>query len=344
MSTDPFASEQERHEARGILLALDSHLAVVVSLASRPGFEWGADELATFPAPPGDTRPVQVRLSQWAAAHSSDLTEIHRLAASQASNDGELRRGLALAEQALASLFGHSVEDVHARLRTDAGAGLRTPIPAPGGLEEPISSPGGPEEPSVRETVTLRPRPNEYFQRIKGQGESKTWMDRILGPSDSWWEKGGLVADGNGPALIDADGQRHPFPEAAKGGYLVESTVRLEPGAPAGTIPRRFLFVAAPPELGRRVLLVLPSQGFGGDVDGRVGLVRFARRAGLELVLRTYGSGLQDREFPGMNEAPNLEDAIHDQAAREASPMGRLHRVGQRLTRRFRGPGHRGSP
>ena len=334
MSTDPFANEEERNEARTTLLGLDSHLALLTSLASKPGFEWTADELATFPASIDDARPVQVRLSQWAATHADDLTEIHRLATSESADDGELRRGVALAEQALASVLGEPVEEVATRLRSEAGTGLRTPI----------SASDSPAEPRATEAVTLRPRPNEYFQRIKEKGDNKTWMDRILDPSDSWWENGALVADDDGPALIDADGQRHPFPETAQGGFLVESRVRLEAGAPGGAIPRRFLFVAAPAELGRQVLLVLPPQGFGGDLDGRMGLVRFARRAGLEWVLRTYRSGLQDREFPGMREAPNLEDAIHDQATRERSPMGRLHRAGQRLTRRFGGSRRQGSP
>lgn len=208
---------------------------------------------------------------------------------------------------------------------------------------EELPATGRSGEPPAEETVRLRPRPNEYFRRIKAKGDKKAGTDRILDPSDSWWEKGALVADDDGPSLIDADGQRHPFPETAQGGYLVESSVKLEAGAPGDSIPRRFLFVAAPSELGRRVLLVLPAQGFGGDLDGRMGLARFARRAGLEWVLRTYRSGLEYKEFPGMREAPNLEDAIHDQATRERSAMGRLHRAGQRLTRPFGGSRRPGS-
>lgn len=333
MSTDPFASQDERNEARTTLLGLDSHLAVLASLAGKPGFEWTADELATFPAPGDDARPVQVRLAQWAATHAQDLSEIHRLATGESVQDVELRRGMRLAEQVLASVLGRPVEEVAARLRSEAGAGLRTPI----------SVTGNPEEPRVAEAVTLRPR-NEHFQRTKDKGDNETWMDRILDPSDSWWEKGALVADQEGPALFDADGQRHPFPETTQGGYLVESSVGVEAGAPGGSLPRRSLFVAAPDGLGRRVLLVLPPQGFGGDLDGRMELARFARRAGLELVLRTYGSGRQDQEFPGMREAPNLEDAIHDRATRERSPMSRLHRAGQRVTRRFGGLPRNGSP
>lgn len=104
-------------------------------------------------------------------------------------------------------------------------SGLRTPTSRdlPRVAAPPRPEPAEPAEPQTPAPVIIRPRPNELFLQVRRKGADKSWLERRIDPSDSWWEKGALLSDGRGPALVDADGVRHPFPEAARGGFLVRA-------------------------------------------------------------------------------------------------------------------------
>lgn len=187
----------------------------------------------------------------------------------------------------------------------------------------------------MAEQIRARPRPSASYQRIHNKGPR--WLHRT-DPSDSWWENGALVVDDDGPTPIRSADHRHPFPEAAAGGFLVHSTSTLAAGAPGRPLKLVALFVAAPPELGQRVLLVLPYQGFGEGVQGSTEMIEFARAAGLRFTERDFLGGAQEKEYPGMAHAPNLRWAIYDQAHRDRSLVARLRRAGARVGL---GMGHR---
>lgn len=157
-------------------------------------------------------------------------------------------------------------------------------------------------------------------------------------PSLSWWLKGGLIADIDGPGLIDADGLRHQFPFPAAGCALVRAS-SFEMTIGTGRHDRirldTALFVAAPDSYGRQALLRLPAAGFYAHVGGPTHsdeLKHFADRAGMRFDDRIYPSALSaegrnsvSADFPGYLSVMSWEGAIHDQA---------WH------TRRLRGPGH----
>jgi hypothetical protein len=329
----PFGNKEERSEEHAILKALASHLANLESIAAEPRTTWSAEEMEGLPPVPGEqgASPAE-RLTAWAGHHAGDLEEVQRLAASPTLDDAELRRGLALAEAALAALLGITAEEMAVRIRSDAGKGLRTPT----SRDLPTMTPE-PEE-DDRESglpVIVRPRPDTLFRRVREKGADKSWLEQRIDPSDSWWEKGGLVVDEQGPALIDADGVRHPFPEAARGGNLVRATVTLAAGGGGGRpLDALLLFVTSSSAGGQRVVLRLPREGFGEAEVEETELEAFARRAGLAYVERDYGTSSQEREFPGFSHAPSLEWAIHDEATRDRSLSSRLHRAADRLHRR----------
>lgn len=327
-SDRPFADEAERDEEHTTLKALASHLANFESMAAQP--TWSDEEMAMLPAVPGEqgASPAE-RLRAWASHHAADLLEVQRLAAAPTLSDADLKRGLRLAEEAFGALLGRSAEDMAARIRSDAGKGLRTPTSRePVGLPEP--------EPADRALpVVVRPRPDEVLGRVRDRGANKGWLERRIDPSDSWWEKGGLVVDERGPALLDADGMRHPFPASAPGGFLVRATVTLAGGGGGRPLESLLLFVAGPPGQGQQVVLRLPHEGFGEAEVDMIELDAFARRSGLSFVERDYGTSSQEREFPGYRDAPSLEWAIHDQATRDRSPTSRLRHAGERALHPF---------
>lgn len=330
----PFASDEERNEEHTTLKALASHLANFESMAAQPAASWTAEDMATLPPVPGEegTSPAE-RLTAWASRRATDLAEVQRLAGSPTLTDTDLRRGLTLAEGALGALLGRSAEDMAIRIRSDAGKGLRTPTSPGPSVVAPAPEPQ-PANGLTATSVIVRPRPDELFRRVRDKGAHKGWLERRIDPSDSWWDQGGLFVDERGPALIDADGVRHPFPEGARAGFLVRATVTLAAG---GTSPldALLLFVTEPPERGQRVLLRLPSQGFGEEEVGDRELEAFAGSAGLTYLQRDYGTSSQEREFPGYRDAPSLEGAIHDQAARDRSVESRLHHAGERVRHPF---------
>jgi hypothetical protein len=310
----PFRDQEERNEAVVTLQSLASNLATLSSMARRPASEWSAEDLANFPPVAGEEgTSVPDRLRRWASEHADEVEEVRRLAASPTLGDEDVHHGLRIAEGAFAALLGLSIAAVDERVRSEAGATLRgTPRAQSGSAEQ-------------SQKIMVRPRPNEHQQRMLTKPR-KSWLARTIDPSDSWWEKGALVVDRQGPALIDADGIRHPFPEA-RGGFLVQSNVTVAGGAPTGPAHYGLLFVAASPEHGQRVLLRLPNEGFGETAQDQFELDGFARGAGLTYALREYGARSQDDDYPGFKEAPSLEWAIHDQATRDRSLKSRLHRA-----------------
>lgn len=327
----PFGSEAERNEEHATLKALASHLAGLESMAAEPATSWSAEDLDAFPPVPGaEGASPPERLARWASDHARDLGEVRHLAASPSLADADVRRGIALAEGALAAMLGISAEEADRRLRSDAGKGLRTPTSPD---LPPVASPPASHQ-ADRETgstVIVRPRPDDREQRVRDKGANKGWIERRIDPSDSWWRAGALIVDDQGPALIDADGVRHPFPEAARGGYLVRATLTFMGGGGGRPITDLMLFVA---DQGKQVLLRLPDEGFGEAEVDQGELDAFARAAGLTYLEPdlTYAKGT---EFPGLRDAPSLEGAIHDQATRDRLQHGRLNRMGDRLRHPF---------
>jgi hypothetical protein len=340
----PFVSENERNGETAALEALSSHLANLESMAALPPSTWSDEDIAALPPVAGEEgESPPERLARWASDHAEDLSLVRQLAASPALTDADLRRGLSLAEGAFAALLGISPEEIAVRIHSDQGRGLRTltsaalPSAALPSAASPPSDPSPADRQSGTTRIIVQPRPDERLQRVRDKGPDKGWIERRIDPSDSWWEKGALVVDDQGSALVDADGARHPFPAAAQGGYLVRATVTVMTGGGGHPVPDLLFFLAAPTDQGKRVLLRLPSQGFGEGEVGEGELEAFALAAGLTYVERdlTYA---KVTEFPGIRDAPSLEWAIHDQAARDRSLQSRLHHAGDRIRHPFENP------
>jgi hypothetical protein len=176
--------------------------------------------------------------------------------------------------------------------------------------------------------LRVQPRLPERPPRERGPIQRR--FRSLAPPSAAWWEKGALVLDDDWAALIDADGERHPFPPACRGGFLVSGTFRLNAGAPSN-IARPFFFLATPASAGQRCVLILPPQGFvdpqlddAHDLD----IVNFAIQAGLEWTMRDYLVKFPEDEFPGYQHAPSLRDAVYDEATRRRFVSNPLMRMG----------------
>lgn len=179
--------------------------------------------------------------------------------------------------------------------------------------------------------LRIRPQPPEHLRA--GRGPLRSRLRSLAPPSASWWERGALVVDDDWAALIDADGDRHPFPRESRGGFLVCGTLRLNAGAPTSNVPRPFLFLATPASAGQRCVLRLPHRGFVSSrlVDNARSdiLVKFAIQAGLEWTLRDYAVKWPEDEFPGYAHAPDLRDAVYDEATRQRFVSNGVTRVAE---------------
>lgn len=177
--------------------------------------------------------------------------------------------------------------------------------------------------------LRIRPRPPEGLPT--GRRSFRSRFRSLALPSPSWWERGALVLDDDWAALIDADGKRHPFPTASHGGFLVSGTFKLNAGAATSNMARPFFFVTTPASAGQRCVLRLPPQGFVSSrvVDNAYSdVVTFAMQAGLEWALRDYFARFPEDEFPGYRGAPNLRDAIYDEATRRRFVSDRIRHLG----------------
>jgi hypothetical protein len=181
------------------------------------------------------------------------------------------------------------------------------------------------------------------------------WRDRIeqdtdqkgigRGPSRSWWERGALVVDDAGPALIDADGNRVPVPVPAGGGRLIRMAVTGLPPkqrpnllAPARRPPRpgqptrgprkpaetpmpviHLHFICGP---GGQVIARLPGDEEGFDPAG---LAAFAAACGMAYERSTQKSM---KEYAGLHSSLDLRSCVDDAAYRSSRAARVKHRLG----------------
>lgn len=177
------------------------------------------------------------------------------------------------------------------------------------------------------ESVEFRRRPRPSDDDLKVMAERREGRHRYLAePSDGWWERGALLVDSRGPALIDADGQRRDFPPWTVGAWLIFNRWWMSTGSNMAEITGGFLAAPNPPH---PVLLNLPTQGFE-EKDFR----DFASRAGL-FYRDTAGAGEEKTEqmYPGMTSrrTPSWKDAVFTREDRD-------HRLGARLRHRLAHP------
>lgn len=174
-----------------------------------------------------------------------------------------------------------------------------------------------------------RPQPSEDDRKVIA--ERQAGRKFLTEPSNGWWERGALVVDDRGPALIDADGARRDFPSSVAGAWLIFNRWYMTTGNGAAEITGAFL--AAPTEP-HRVLLRLPAQGFE-EADYQA----FAACAGF-----TYGDTATmtiietEKRYPGSDSrrGPSWSDAVFTREDLD-------QRVGARLKRRLSHPFGRGS-
>lgn len=159
----------------------------------------------------------------------------------------------------------------------------------------------------------IRPHPDESDLRAIDPAIKHDGFDRDR-PSRSWWDTGALIVNDDGVALIDADGEPHPFPP---GGAVMVRTEEVGPGTISWTLHNLYLTDA-----NGRVLVRLPVEGWADDE-----LREFSGHAGLEFAERVVGMGNLNKELPGWSKAPNLSGAIHDQSWRDQRPGGRIRRM-----------------
>lgn len=113
---------------------------------------------------------------------------------------------------------------------------------------------------------------------------------RKYGPARSWWDRGALVVDGAGAALVDADGCRVPIPLPPEGGVLNEHHTSVS----GGGMPGRSWVLTSYNVCDRdgRSLAALPTDGFT-----RRDFQAFAEAAGLGFHVQT--AGRHPPEVPG---------------------------------------------
>lgn len=146
--------------------------------------------------------------------------------------------------------------------------------------------------------------------------EDGTYRGNFIKPALGWWQRGALVSDEQGQALIDADGQRHPFPPGAAVLWDIFQTGEGSANASPGT-PRLLLTNA-----GNTVLLQLPTDGWQTQE-----LALFAEQAGLRYKSFRGDVGALKKAFPNWYGAPSLVRAVKDQAMRERSLGARVGRL-----------------
>ena len=130
------------------------------------------------------------------------------------------------------------------------------------------------------DAVVVRPVPNDVDRRHLDR-YARTGKRRKGMVSPSWWEHGALVADDDGPGLIDADGVRHALPPLPPGAVVLDSTGQ----SATGLRPNYLFVVSGPGPDGVGLLDISGSFGFG--YEG--GLGRWAERLGLRLSFEVGG-------------------------------------------------------
>ncbi|HMK98053.1 MAG TPA: hypothetical protein VK425_10940 [Acidimicrobiales bacterium] len=160
-----------------------------------------------------------------------------------------------------------------------------------------------------------RAHPDKDTELLMASGQYRPhWPSPGLG----WWAHGALVIDDVGPALIDADGQRHPL--SLEGAAKLCSVEEFTAGSGPSTY---HLFVT---DAGDNVLVELPPITCGWD---EAELKELAYRAGLEYEAWWLDKIDAAATFPRALRTPSLRGAIHDKDQRERalpSRMGRLLR------------------
>jgi hypothetical protein len=188
----------------------------------------------------------------------------------------------------------------------------------------------------------------DYWRDRIHQGTDQDGLGRA--PSRSWWQRGALVVDEAGPALIDADGLRVPVPVPATGGVLVRLAVTVDPVAirphPLALqpgrrrLPRRRGQAAPPPPKPSGTVYLNFISGPGGKVTARLpgpeegfsdaAMASFAEAGGMRYEQRDKKSL---KNYSGLHSSLDLRACVDDaayRATRGARVKRMLHVQGRR--------------
>lgn len=164
-----------------------------------------------------------------------------------------------------------------------------------------------------------RTKPGPDQQRLLDSGWFDTHRGSAVYASGSWWRNGALVVDEQGPALIDADGERHQLALPPWGGKLVYATEMMTVQGGVGRYV--YLFIA---DEQNHPLIRLPHDGFDKELAAG-----FAAAAGLTYV-EPDSAQPQDlkRIYPGYKDRPHpYFDLRRSRSDREHSVSGRVRRL-----------------
>lgn len=106
--------------------------------------------------------------------------------------------------------------------------------------------------------LVIRPVPDAGQRELMQRGKDRKGLWKY-GPSRAWWDRGALVVDDAGPAVVDADGLRVPVPVPPSGGGIVRFTSGGG-GTNYGPAAVRHNFYVC--DADRRKVALLPADGF----------------------------------------------------------------------------------
>lgn len=191
-----------------------------------------------------------------------------------------------------------------------------------------MNTPSKADRPAGKRPLFLRPEPSEWDRKTMAKRE-RTGRRHPERPSTEWWERGGLLVDDQGPALVDADGHERRFPSFVRG-WLI--TFEVFDAAGAGVFSQLFSLASPVPPYVR--VLELPGDRMGGLSSGYYR--HFADEAGFYYVEKDPHDN-----FP---RAPRGEHVDWWDAVRTLSD--RRNRFSAQIGRRVRHPvrGFKGMP
>lgn len=137
--------------------------------------------------------------------------------------------------------------------------------------------------------LVLRPKPTDADVRAMATGADQKGL-RKYGPSRSWWDRGAVIVDEAGPAVVDANGWRVPIPVPPDGGKICEHRSAMNGGGMPGRSWTLVMFHVC--DRDGRALAALPADGFTGE-----DYQRLARAAGLGYEVQR--AGRVPAEVPG---------------------------------------------
>ena len=139
------------------------------------------------------------------------------------------------------------------------------------------------------EPLFVRPEPSDRDKKTMAN-RKETGRRYPAEASTEWWERGGLLVDDQGPAVVDADGYQRRFPPWVRGWVIL---CQPPVGYNLPNFAKRFALATPTPQT-YRIVLDLPSEYKAGLFSGHY--EHFAEVAGFYFVYQ--GNGVRSRPVP----------------------------------------------